>query len=514
MSTAETINEQYNEEYNEEYNEKDLKGISARSYRVLEVENEKCRQEIYDLKRKLELNEAMLREVQEMNELLEHSLDRRVSEKEKMIFEAKEKHRVATKEYENTIANLETNLAKRATEIEELRQQINQQKETECAQTVNQLANLSLEADNTALKQRIDQLMMLLHEEKQRSDCAESTIHELKAQCNEFEHIIQNIKEQLNEKSTALEGALEELALRHAEAGSLDTNPTSDSSKGNSLFAEIEDRRRDTVNKMNTLHHKYTEVKRTCTLQLAEIKMLRRERIAMLRKWENDAGNAVVETDDLIQKYKNRVSDLERKLKSEINKCHEPAPENLDCSSFGYFQSLLFANKKADELRIKVEDLSTQLLVQQEAKLNISKQLQRSQCKVSSLETQMYALRSKLKLDLEDNANTKIHLEELQDFTCARNNDVMTAETELVAKQRSEDAIFTPQNNKDCKLADLSKTEEIINHETVVEEATITSREPCEINRIRNATKDKNKFSKKTAQFSKNVVYIPTDSNT
>lgn len=84
MSTAETINEQYHEEYNE-------KGIGARSYHVLEVEYEKCRQEIYDLKRKLELNEAMFREVQEMNELLEHSFDQRISEKEKIIFEAKEK---------------------------------------------------------------------------------------------------------------------------------------------------------------------------------------------------------------------------------------------------------------------------------------------------------------------------------------------------------------------------------------------------------------------------------------
>lgn len=87
MSTAETINEQYNEEYDAT----DLKGISARSYYVLEAEHEKCRQEIYDLKRKLELNEAMLREVQEMNELLEHSLDQRISEKDNIIFEAKEK---------------------------------------------------------------------------------------------------------------------------------------------------------------------------------------------------------------------------------------------------------------------------------------------------------------------------------------------------------------------------------------------------------------------------------------
>lgn len=56
-----------------------------------------------------------------------------------------------------------------------------------------------------------------------------------------------------------------------------------------------------------------------------------------------------------------------------------------------YFQSLLEAKKKeTDELRIKVEDLSTKLLVQEETKINIAKELQYWRYKASSLEVTIF----------------------------------------------------------------------------------------------------------------------------
>lgn len=84
MSTRNSISEEYNEEQtenSEKYN----------SYNQLKVEYEKCKQEIYDLKRKLQLNETMLREVQETNELLERSHDRQISEKEQAVSKIEEK---------------------------------------------------------------------------------------------------------------------------------------------------------------------------------------------------------------------------------------------------------------------------------------------------------------------------------------------------------------------------------------------------------------------------------------
>lgn len=59
----------------------------------------------------------------------------------------------------------------------------------------------------------------------------------------------------------------------------------------------------------------------------------------------------------------------------------------LATSNRRYFQCLLNAKKKEiDELGVKIEDLSTQVLLQEETKLNVTKELQYWQQKASVLE--------------------------------------------------------------------------------------------------------------------------------
>lgn len=93
------------------------------------------------------------------------------------------------KDYENIILNLETKLTNQTIEIEKLRQHVNKDKKTESKVIIDELANISLEADNAHLKKRIDELAILLHEEKEKSNRAEETVNELKAQYNESQHI-------------------------------------------------------------------------------------------------------------------------------------------------------------------------------------------------------------------------------------------------------------------------------------------------------------------------------------
>ncbi|XP_029042642.1 protein Spindly-like [Osmia bicornis bicornis] len=390
MSTSKLTDEE-----TEEYIEENAEGISKRSWTLLKTENEKHRQEVYSLRRKLELNETMLREVQEANETLERTLDKRISEKDKIIFAMEEKYRNIIKEYENTISN-------QATEIEELKQKVDQHLETECVTTAaDELLNLSFETANTSLNNQIEGLLLMLEEEKERYKNAEDTIEELKSRCNELEHHSKEIKEQLNEKARLLEDMRAELSLRHAEKAALESDPMPNTCKGNSLFAEVEDRRRNVIDKMNTMREKYSEMKRLYKLQATEIKMLRAERIAALRKWENDAGDMSAMNDELIKKLKNRISDLENKLKLEIKNNNTKKENYPDVASFEYCQTLMYAkNKEMDQLRIKIEDLSTKMLVQEETKLNTIKQLQYWRHKASTLEAQIAAIQAESKLDL------------------------------------------------------------------------------------------------------------------
>lgn len=84
---------------------------------------------------------------------------------------------------------------------------------------------------------------------------------------------------------------------------------------GNSLFAEVEDRRRELLDKMKVLTNKYNETKRLLNVKTAEIMLLRAEKSAMAKKWENDVIDTLQENADLLDMYRKRIFDLETKLK-------------------------------------------------------------------------------------------------------------------------------------------------------------------------------------------------------
>lgn len=92
---------------------------------------------------------------------------------------------------------------------------------------------------------------------------------------------------------------------------------------------------------MNVLREKYIELKRIYKSQTAELKMLKAERVATFRKWENDTNHISTENEELIQKYKNRISDLESKLKCEIKKNDSRQLDRSDIS-FGYKMNYIY----------------------------------------------------------------------------------------------------------------------------------------------------------------------------
>ena len=86
------------------------------------------------------------------------------------------------------------------------------------------------------------------------------------------------------------------------------------------MFAEVEDRRQMTMEKMNMMRTRYLEMKRSYFSKENEIKVLKTERAALIRKWEDASIDAVEQETKLIDAYKNRIADLENKLKEEQKK--------------------------------------------------------------------------------------------------------------------------------------------------------------------------------------------------
>ncbi|KOX79244.1 hypothetical protein WN51_09045 [Melipona quadrifasciata] len=542
MATGDSTNEKYNEEYIEDPGTLD----QNRSYNLLKVEHEKCKQEIYDLKRKFELNEAILRDVNEANESLERLLNQRISENKQLTCQVKEKHRTLVKEYENTISNLETKSAQQTREIEELRQRADQCATDQCVTVNRQSGNISFDTDDISLKNRIDELLSIQQEERKKYEHAEQSITELKSRCEHYERYIQGIKDQLDEKDQTLEETRAELALKRSEVESLRTDPTRESCKGNSIFAEVEDRRQKVVNKMNALREKYVELKRTCKSQITEIKSLRTERAAILGKLENDAHYTLTENEELIQKYKSRISNLENKLKSEIKRNSEFDSKQSNCSdaSFRYFESLLDSKKKETvELRTTVEDLRTKLLLQQETKANITKQLHYWRYKASSLEDQVHAMEAKLKSSAANDAEHKVS-KELRDPTYKYNIDTTTDKKQFTPNQQPRNSVESSQNysleiehssikNSDRYKAYRQRTDkENCNHNRGTAELEIITQKSgnkfqCNQTTTKNEDKLLAKFPHSTknattreskslpgaAEYEYPVIYIPADLN-
>ncbi|XP_071872740.1 spindle apparatus coiled-coil protein 1 spindly isoform X2 [Bombus fervidus] len=529
---------------NEEYIEDSEILNQSRSYNALKAEYEKCRQENHDLKRKLRVNEAMLLEVHEANEVLERSHDQRISEKEQYILKVDEKHRTLAKEYENTILNLETKLEQQAEEIEKLRQCADQCIKTECeAVIVDQFANLSFETDNISLKKRIDELLSILQEERKKYEYAEESIAELKSRCDHYEHYTRSIREQLAEKDQTLEEIRAELSLKRTELESLQMDPTCKSQKGNSIFAEVEDRRQNVMNKMNVLREKYMELKRICKSQIMEIKKLRTERVATLRKLDNDADHTFTENEELIKKYKSRISDLENKLKIEIKKNSNSKQLNCSDTSFRYFQSLVDTQKKEmEELRIKIEDLCTKLLVQEETKMNITKQLHYWRYKASSLEVQMYAEQAESRLDLMNDAEHEVS-NVLKDLTHKYNTGATIDEKQSTSNQRIKSSAHALPLNYSLEIehtgCSIENTEEYKTHKQLTDKENsnsinsdvkvkiITPKKSCKFEHNQSTDNDENKpfhsventaikkskVSSSTTEHEYPVVYIPTNFN-
>lgn len=103
---------------------------------------------------------------------------------------------------------------------------------------------------------------------------------------------------------------------------------------GNSLFAEVEDRRQVLMDKMKVITNKYNEAKRALNTKMAELNTLRAEKFKVNKKWEADMNDTLQENEDLLNKYKGRVFDLEKKLKAEIKKNEQVEETQLTEDSF------------------------------------------------------------------------------------------------------------------------------------------------------------------------------------
>nr|KAF7431454.1 hypothetical protein H0235_004378 [Vespula pensylvanica] len=360
-------------------------------YRKLHLQNENYRQELHELHLKLVHNEAMQRELQEVNESLEQLLIKEKEKAEKKLHEIQEKNRETTEAYENQLSDLGVILENKEKRNKELYDSLHQLKVKASQNNLYKIDDV--EEKLTPLKEQVQELLINLEDEKQKKENAEETIKDLKNQLFELQEILEVTKNNLKEKNEVLESTREELVIC------------------NSLFAEVEDRRQLAVNKITILKKKYDELKQAYDIKAEEVRTLKTEKASILRKW-NECVNIFSEDNELINKYKNRIRDLEKKL-LEVQQTNTET-KTID-NSFSYLESLLAEKKKEiQELHQKIERDSVDMLLQTEIKHKIAKQLQYWQYKTMYMEAQLSAIKSQLELENADSSDYKLFFEAIE----------------------------------------------------------------------------------------------------
>ncbi|XP_012228548.1 paramyosin [Linepithema humile] len=365
----------------------------------LTQEQEILQQQLHVLRLKVETHNALEKEFQESNKVLEDSLAECRIQTQKILAEKERNHTAEKKEYENYIATLETDTTKYKQEIERLLKELKKYKDL-----VNQQSHDSTYMDdNSAIyKKETEILATLLENESKKTTQLEIKLKNVESHCEELKDILRVTKNQLEDKNEILESVREELAVCRMELASLKVTPASDTRKGNSLFAEVEDERKKLLDNLKGLQNKYQEAKQEINSKSIEIKILKAENNAMFRKWENSEIDTLQEKANLLEMYKSRVFNLETKLKAEMKKNNQKEIESVN-NDFNYAQLLLNTKiKEIKHLNEKLEMQTTQMLVQEEVKHDISKQLRYWFSKAKSLEAEILIMKTQLKTAAEN----------------------------------------------------------------------------------------------------------------
>ncbi|XP_046419679.1 protein Spindly-like [Neodiprion fabricii] len=368
--------------------------------------NEKYQQEMHEMRQKLGAALAMQKDLFESNELLEENLTRHKLDAEMKTNQLLEKFANEKKDYQEQLSELEASLAGEKKKNQELKERIaakekllfvtarseSLDKGEELLTTKQTIASLNEELDK---KEKVQEELLFIQQQ------LEETIVKLKKDYNEVAEILELKKADIKSLNEILETTKDELVICRSELESLKAVPASDSVKGNSLFAEVEDNRRELIKDLTSMKEKYMEMKETYRAKENEISALKAERATLLKRWKDDDAEMINHNASLIETYKARILELENKLKDEAKKLKvtdgnkEPVNNN-----FSYLQSLLATKKKEiEDLQSHLDESSTQKIIQEEIKCHLSKQLIQWRRKAMSFQAQALTAQNQIKCE-------------------------------------------------------------------------------------------------------------------
>lgn len=293
-------------------------------------------QELYDCKRSLKTAEALEKDYQQEIEALQNNDNEELLRLKSTVQKLEASLAESKQTYSEQILHLESELTTRKDEIKELQEELKNVAENASQQTVSdEIEHLkdeicSLNSDVELAKEKYECLLAENESLKDRNFALEEQVIGLGAEIENLKETLQTKREELAEANEMIVTLQDEIAVLRSEMETLQRKPLDTDSKGNSLFAEVDDRRVELQNTIKHMKTKYVEMKKEFSNLTRQVSALRAENVKLKECWEADLAAAESDDQCSINSYRARITALEAMVKSYQNELAESRKNGTD----------------------------------------------------------------------------------------------------------------------------------------------------------------------------------------
>lgn len=389
--------------------------------RELTEKTEKFEQEKYTLQREIELKNRMLESLNFECDSLKQQQNVQLDKQKEQLDRA---HGQEISDLKNKLENLKAELDETRLSEKQLRQKVEHQKEIIAAKS-EELHMMSERVHETMSSEMLN-LQIELTELQSQKASDEEKLNELQCIKEQLELVNSNLRNQLErlqgekeerEKEVvfycnALEKAHEanqelQVQLDHAVQQSLD--PTS---KGNSLFAEVEDRRAEMERQLISVKVKYQSLQKQHAFSREQLQRMKLQMATLLQlKGSQAEFDQLERLQSMLEQKNGEIEDLLMKVrqlekfKSLYENMEESRPAKGSDSENGYYADLL--QIKLDNSNKETETLKNELSLQRMKALYESQRVLEFERKLFTNERHLQACQS-------ENMNLRVMLDELK----------------------------------------------------------------------------------------------------
>ncbi|VEN38693.1 unnamed protein product [Callosobruchus maculatus] len=343
----------------------DYESLKA-EYLSLRKELEVVNQEVYNQKREVGRLLALEGEYQSEIEVLQKEDVLKKCKYEDQIAHLEETINAQRSKYNSKLLDLENAVSQKEEENSQLRMKIEEMSKTDVTSTDGETTKLMDEIDQ--LKEEIDGYKDVIEEYS-------NSFEELKEQnvslqqnyiaCNEelvsVRECLTTKKEELTEAHDLIQRLNDEILCLKNELETYKSQPLDRKSKGNSLFAEVDDRRVHLQQVNKEMKESYLAMKAERMQHLDTIRRLKLENCRLTERWRSDYKEIGQDDAAIKETYQERITVLENLVEQYQN---DLAAKPLvivpnDLSHYKYFDLMLKEkSEKIEELRQRLFEIS------------------------------------------------------------------------------------------------------------------------------------------------------------